>query len=59
MVRLKKNEDVVPVCPHCKAQLTTVYFQELAGLLGRRYIYFCPDCASCLGISHRKGLFMG
>ena len=59
MIHLKEKNDVVPVCPHCEARLTTVWFRELRGTLGRRYLYFCPVCEKVLGLSHRKGFFMG
>ncbi len=59
MITLKKDNDQVPVCPHCKTELTEVRFQEIKGDLGKRCLYFCPECRSCLGVSHRKGLIMG
>lgn len=59
MVELQKAEDVGPVCPHCSAEVRTLLFQELKGILGRRYIYFCEHCRAVLGVSHRKGLWMG
>ena len=30
-----------------------------AGRIGKRYVYFCSSCRSVLGISHRKGFWMG
>ena len=59
MVALEKKDDAAPVCPYCKMELAVLWFQELRGLLGRRYVYFCSHCRSCLGVSHRKGFFMG
>lgn len=59
MIELKDKEDVSPVCPHCNQTLTELWFRELKGLLGRRYIYFCSQCKKVLGVSHRKGFFMG
>lgn len=59
MVRMEKRQDVSPICPHCSEALATVWYQELQGLLGRRYIYFCPGCRKVLGVTHRKGFFMG
>jgi Zn-finger nucleic acid-binding protein len=59
MIALEKNEDVGPICPHCKKELTKVWFQELKRDLGKRCLYFCPNCRACLGVSHRKGLAMG
>jgi hypothetical protein len=34
-------------------------FQELSGMMGRRFIYFCCHCHKVLGVSHRKGFWMG
>ena len=59
MIKLKQKNDVEPICPHCQAPIKEVWLRELAGFLGRRYLYFCPACKKVLGISHRKGLFMG
>ncbi|MGC9329268.1 MAG: hypothetical protein ACP5I1_16665 [Candidatus Hinthialibacter sp.] len=59
MVLLEHREDVQPVCPHCEKELTKVYIHEIRGFLGKRYIYFCPLCRKTLGVTHRKGFFMG
>lgn len=59
MLELIRRDDVLPRCPHCDENLTTLLFQELAGVLGKRYVYFCSACRAVLGISHRKGFFMG
>jgi hypothetical protein len=59
MINLLEKNDIRPVCPHCAAEIGEVYFQELNGLLGRRYIYFCSLCSKILGVSHRKGFWMG
>ncbi len=54
-----ERSDEHPNCPHCKTSLTQIWFRELKTLLGRRYIYFCPSCRGVLGITHRKGFWMG
>ncbi len=59
MIHIEEKEDQIPVCPHCKNELTQVWYQGLSGFLGKRYLYFCPHCRSVLGISHRKGFWMG
>ncbi|MGD8726025.1 MAG: hypothetical protein PVH40_00200 [Gemmatimonadales bacterium] len=59
MIELTKREDIQPRCPHCNEDLRSLLFQELAGFLGRRYVYFCGACRAVLGVSHRKGFFMG
>lgn len=59
MITTEQKEDTFPICPHCKAELKTLWFRILPKDLGKRHIYFCPHCRACLGISHRKGLTMG
>ena len=59
MIGLQERNDVVPICPHCSEPLKEMWFTELRGVLGRRYVYFCSKCRKILGVSHRKGLFMG
>ena len=56
MITFEKKEEAVPICPHCKKGLTNVWFQQIKGDLGKRCIYFCPQCKSCLGVSQRKGI---
>ncbi|MBN1406389.1 MAG: hypothetical protein JW956_01290 [Calditrichaceae bacterium] len=59
MIELQERNDVTPECPHCKQRIEKLYFQELIGFLGKRYIYFCSMCNKVLGVSHRKGFWMG
>jgi hypothetical protein len=59
MLTLESKEDVQPVCPHCQEELRTIWMRELRGVLGRRYVYFCSHCRKVLGVSHRKGFWMG
>ena len=59
MIEMQEKRDVSPICPHCEAELRRVWMQELRGFLGRRYVYYCPECRKVLGLSHRKGFFMG
>ena len=58
-MELKQKEDVKPICPHCEEPLEDIWFCGLRGFLGRRYVYFCPRCRKVLGVSHRKGFWMG
>ena len=51
--------DATPLCPHCEKPLKEVWFKEIPGFLGKRYIYFCSLCQKTLGVSHRKGFWMG
>ena len=59
MITAAEKHDVKPICPHCKTEITNVWYQELAGFLGKRYLYFCSHCRAVLGVSHRKGFWMG
>ena len=59
MIKLEQRDDILPVCPHCSIELRTMWFQQLKGLFGKRYIYFCGRCRKVLGVSHRKGFWMG
>ena len=59
MIELKEKKDAAPICPHCSEPISEVWFRELKGFLGRRYVYFCSRCQKILGVSHRKGLLMG
>jgi uncharacterized protein with PIN domain len=59
VISAEEKNDVNPVCPHCKEELAKVWFRRVRGVLGKRYVYFCPQCRACLGVSHRKGFWMG
>ncbi len=59
MVNLRERNDIQPLCPHCAEELADVWFRELRGALGKRYVYFCAQCRKVLGVSHRKGVWMG
>jgi hypothetical protein len=53
------REDVTPVCPHCSQGLKEVWCRGLSSAFGRRYVYFWPHGRKVLGLSHRKGFWMG
>jgi len=59
MIEAEEKYDVNPQCPFCKAEIVKIYFRQIRTFLGRRFIYFCPHCKASLGISHRKGFWMG
>ena len=59
MINVKERDDIVPICPHCSEPLGEIWFRELKTDFGRRYIYFCSRCRKILGVSHRKGFWMG
>ncbi|HDQ46413.1 MAG TPA: hypothetical protein ENN17_13095 [bacterium] len=59
MIEAAERNDVLPVCPHCRNEIREVFFRQVRGFLGKRYLYFCPHCRAVLGVSHRKGFWMG
>lgn len=59
MITLEEKKDISPLCPHCDRPQTTMHFQLVKAFLGKRYVYFCAGCRKIIGISHRKGFFMG
>ncbi len=64
-VTVVEDPDLVPQCPYCDASLTSVRARRLSSTgtpvsrFGKRYVYACPSCNRSLGISHRKGFWMG
>jgi len=59
MIEAKEKNDVAPLCPHCSQPVKELWFRQLSGIWGKRYVYFCSLCHKVLGISHRKGFWMG
>jgi uncharacterized protein with PIN domain len=59
MIECRETTTEVPLCPHCGQPVRELLCQELRSVLGRRYIYFCALCKKVLGVSHRKGFWMG
>jgi hypothetical protein len=58
-IELKEKSEVNPLCPHCGAPIKELWFRQLSGFIGKRYVYFCSFCQKVLGVSHRKGLLAG
>jgi len=59
MLKLENRDDITPLCPFCTTELHTIHMRALRGILGKRYVYFCAHCRKVLGVSHRKGFWMG
>jgi len=59
MVTFEKADGILPICPHCKNELRRIFFQDVKEDMGKRSLYFCPECRSPLGVSHRKGMTFG
>ena len=48
-----------PICPHCDKHIDRISARKIESKLGVRYLYFCSQCKKVLGVSHRKGFWMG
>jgi len=59
MIDIEEKFDKTPICPFCSAEINKLYVREIRSFLGRRYLYFCSNCMKVLGLSHRKGFWMG
>ena len=53
----------LPLCPHCEREIERLLSKKIESQvemnLGVRYVYFCGHCKKVLGVSHRKGFWMG
>ena len=52
-------EGANPICPHCEHYIDGIYTQEVANEFGKTWLFFCRSCAKVLGVSQRKGFWMG
>lgn len=59
MITVTETESVKPICPHCENEITNVFVSRLQTMLGVRFIFFCGLCKKVLGVTHRKGFWMG
>jgi hypothetical protein len=59
VIRIEAHDEIIPICPHCSEAQDSIWYRELGGMLGRRFVYFCSHCHKVLGVSHRKGFWMG
>ncbi|MFH1194789.1 MAG: hypothetical protein V1720_03695 [bacterium] len=59
MISVEETTTVNPICPHCEKEITKVYARRVESVFGVRFVYFCIFCRKVLGISQRKGFWMG
>lgn len=59
MVQIIETETEQPICPHCGTKQERIFARKLTSTFGVRFIYFCAKCKKTLGLSHRKGFWMG
>jgi len=48
MIPFNQREDLNPICPYCKKEIKEILYRELKGDLGKRCLYFCPECRAAL-----------
>ncbi len=58
-IRIREDSGKTPLCPHCEKEISTLNARRIKSPLGVRFIYFCDHCRKVLGVSHRKGFWMG
>lgn len=46
-----RSDDLVPICPHCEAEVPEIYARRPRGSfgIGRGFVFFCPHCRKVLG----------
>ncbi len=59
MISAEERDDINPICPHCNKEIQKVFMKKLESTLGVRFLYFCSKCKKTLGVTHRKGFWMG
>ena len=58
-IQARETGAETPICPHCESPIQEVGVRKVQSALGVRYLYFCRNCKKALGVSHRKGFWMG
>jgi uncharacterized protein with PIN domain len=58
-IHVNEASNQTPICPHCEKEIHSISSQKIKAGLGVRFVYFCASCRKVLGISHRKGFWMG
>lgn len=58
-IQADEAPELDPLCPHCEQPVRRLLLKRIESVLGVRYLYFCSECRKTLGISHRKGFWMG
>ncbi len=58
-MQVRFDKEFTPLCPHCNRALEEVVATRMRHDLGRAYMHSCPHCQKVIGISHRKGFWMG
>lgn len=59
MIEIKETTSKSAICPHCEKALGRVNAIKAKSGFGVRFVYSCGFCNKVLGVSHRKGFWMG
>ena len=58
-IRIQDDCPAAPLCPHCEKEIREIAARRVESVLGVRFVYYCASCRKVLGLSHRKGFWMG
>lgn len=64
-LEIRADPALAPNCPYCETPLAGIRAKQIEGVgpgtfrFGKRFAYACPNCNKLLGITHRKGFWMG
>jgi hypothetical protein len=58
-IAIREDFSAAPVCPHCEKEIQEIAARRVESNLGVRFLYYCTGCRKVLGVSHRKGFWMG
>ena len=58
-IRIREDCAAAPLCPHCGKEIHEIASRRVESKLGVRFLYYCCACLKVLGVSHRKGFWMG
>ena len=58
-IRIQEVDTPEPLCPQCGKEIRTVMAKKVESTFGVRFVYYCEHCRKVLGVSHRKGFWMG
>jgi hypothetical protein len=48
-----------PVCPKCEKSTDGLMSVKIQSDMGKAFVWCCPRCHAILGVTHRKGFWMG
>ena len=58
-IKIVEETSQTPICPYCESEIARLLAKKVESALGVRYLYYCDQCRKVLGVSQRKGFWMG